>query len=125
MEGIPDGATIFAWFRLYPEFLKQYARAKEESADAMAEDVQDIADDSQDDWQTRIGKGGQEYQVVNKEAVARSKLRVETRKWLMAKMKPKKYGDSLDIKSDGEKIQIAPMYGGMSSVDGPAEPAAD
>lgn len=35
----------------------------------------------------------------------RSRLRVDTRKFLMAKMKPKKYGDKVDLTSGGEKIQ--------------------
>lgn len=99
---MPSVATVFNWFRVHPDFLEQYTRAKEESADAMADEVIDIADDGHNDWMVRR-YGSQEAWVENGEAINRSKLRVETRKWLMAKMKPKKYGDKLDLdaKVDG------------------------
>ena len=104
-DDMPSIATVFNWFRTNKEFLEQYARAKQESADAMAEDILDIADESTNDWKTLEYADGREYDVVNNEAVQRSRLRVDTRKWLMAKMKPKKYGEKLDVVSDGEKIQ--------------------
>lgn len=107
--------TIFSWLRTHDEFLKQYTRAKEESADAMAEDVLDIADDGTNDYMT-ITKGGQEYEVVNSEALQRSRLRVDTRKWLMAKMKPKKYGDKIDMTTNGKDLPT-PLFGGMSKPD--------
>lgn len=95
-ESLPCIATIFNWFRVHPEFLEQYTRAKEESADAMAEECLDIADDGTNDYMERLDKDGEcvGYQL-NGEHVQRSRLRVETRKWLMAKMKPKKYGEKV------------------------------
>jgi hypothetical protein len=98
MDGIPDGSTIFSWFRLHEEFSKQYARAKQEAADAMAEDILDISDDNSEDEETRINsKTGEKYQVVNQDNIQRARLRVDTRKWLMAKMKPKKYSERLEL----------------------------
>jgi outer membrane lipoprotein-sorting protein len=47
-------------------------------------------------------------------AVQAQRLRVDTRKWLMAKMKPKVYGEKLDLTSDG-KVLPAPIYGGQST----------
>lgn len=111
-ENMPSVKTVFNWFRSHPDFLQQYTRAKQEAADAMAEDVLDIADDGTNDWIT-ITKGDKEFEIPNKEVIARSKLRVETRKWLMAKMKPKKYGDSIDVTSGGEKLPT-PILGGIS-----------
>lgn len=112
-ESLPDKSTVFRWIRTHEEFRNQYARAKQESADAMAEDTLDIADDGTNDFMT-ITKGDHEYEVVNQEAINRSRLRVETRKWLMAKMKPKQYGDKVDITSGGEKL--TPIFGGTSAV---------
>jgi hypothetical protein len=43
--------------------------------------------------------------MENKEVVNRSKLRVEARKWIAAKLKPKKYGEKLDVTSAGEKLE--------------------
>lgn len=104
-DGMPDKSTVFRWLRLYSEFRDQYARAKEEATDAMAEEVVDIADDGRNDWIERQTRTGEIYHIVDNEAVQRSKLRVETRKWLMSKMKPKKYGDKLDLTSDGKRIE--------------------
>lgn len=111
-DEMPAIRTVFNWFRTYPDFLQQYARAKEESADAMSEEILDIADDGSNDLMT-IQKGNVEYEVENKEVVNRSRLRVDTRKWIMSKMKPKKYGDKLDLTSDGKALP-APIYGGAS-----------
>jgi hypothetical protein len=103
-ENMPGMATVFRWLRENTEFREQYARAKEEGADAMADEILDIADDGSNDWETRTNKRGEEYEVVNKEVVMRSRLRIDTRRWLMSKMKPKKYGEKLDLTSGGDKI---------------------
>jgi hypothetical protein len=59
----------------------------------MADDILEIADDGRNDWMEIISKDGDSVGWrVNGEAVQRSKLRVESRKWLMSKMLPKKYG---------------------------------
>jgi len=109
---LPSVRTIFSWLRTNEIFLQQYTRAKEESADAMADEVMDISDDGHNDWmERRYGKD--KVWVENGEAVGRSKLRVETRKWLMAKMKPKRYGDKLDLTSKGEALPV-PLLGGDS-----------
>lgn len=97
-EWAPTKATIFKWMRDFPEFLNQYTRAKEESADSMSDEMNDIADDARNDWMERLdeegkGKGWQ----VNGEHIQRSRLRIETRKWLASKLKPKKYGDKLAV----------------------------
>lgn len=112
-EGMPSIQTFFRWIRTKPEFSEQYARAKQESADAMAEDILDIADDGTNDWMERENKDGSTYEVVNHEVLARSRLRVDTRKFLMAKMKPKRYGEKLDITSDGKALPT-PILGGNS-----------
>lgn len=104
-EGMPAMSTVFKWLRENKEFSEQYTRATEERTEAMSEDILDIADDGSNDLMT-IQKGNVEYTVENKEVTNRSRLRVDTRKWLMAKMKPKKYGDKTDITSGGEAIKF-------------------
>ncbi len=105
LDHMPAISTFFKWLREHEEFSKQYARATEERAEAMAEEILDIADDNTNDTIIMTNKNGQEYETTNKEVVQRSRLRVDTRKWLMAKMKPKRYGDKLDVVSDGEKLE--------------------
>lgn len=100
-DTMPGMSTVFTWLREYKEFQEQYARACEERTEAMAEDLLDIADDGTNDYM-ESEDGKPQY---NGDSIQRAKLRVDTRKWLMSKMKPKKYGDKLDMTSGGEKIE--------------------
>lgn len=104
-DDMPDAATIFRWLRINKEFREQYEAAKQESTDAMAEDIQDIADNGTNDYIEKERPDGTMVEVFNSEHVQRSRLRIDTRKWLMAKMKPKKYADKLDLTTGGEKIE--------------------
>lgn len=98
---MPDCATVFAWMRRFPEFLKQYARAKEESADAMAEDILDIADTPQIGAVTKTKPDGS-VETREGDMIEHRRLQVDARKWLASKLKPKKYGDRVDLtNSDG------------------------
>lgn len=92
---MPSRASIFKWMAEYPEFSDQYAKAKEEAAEALAEELFDIADDGMNDWmEKRDAEGNCIGYAINGEAIARSKLRVDVRKWYLSKIKAKKYGDS-------------------------------
>ena len=75
-----------------------YARAREAQADKMAEDILSIADDGTRD--TYIDAEGNER--TDQDVIARSRLRVDARKWLASKMAPKKYGDkqTIDLNAD-------------------------
>lgn len=69
-------------------------RAKEKSADALFDEIIDIADDATNDWMETFEKEGNNTGWnFNDENVQRSRVRVDTRKWMMARMKPNKYGD--------------------------------
>ncbi|QGZ66285.1 terminase small subunit-like protein [Paraburkholderia acidisoli] len=103
LEGMPTKTTILRWLGddRYIAFRDQYARARELQSESMADDILEISDDGRNDWMEIVGKDGDTVGWrVNGEAVQRSKLRVETRKWLMSKMLPKKYG-AIKIDSDG------------------------
>ena len=113
-EHMPSIKTFYTWLRTHDEFLKQYTRACEERTEAMSEDIIDIADDGTNDWVEVHGTDEQkERYSLNGEALQRSRLRVDTRKWLMAKMKPKKYGDKIDHTTNGKDLPT-PILGGLS-----------
>lgn len=95
----PAARYWFAWLRENDELNKQYARACEERAEAFGEDILEIADNGTNDWMTVNG-----HAMPSREVLDRSKLRVETRKWLMAKMKPRKYGEKLDMTTNGKDL---------------------
>ena len=107
-EEMPDRSNVFRWLGSIPEFRDQYAHAKEESANAMAEEILEIADDGTNDWMEKISSEGEVIGwQLNGEHIQRSKLRVDTRKWLMAKLQPKKYGEKLELAGDKESpLQI-------------------
>ncbi|MGB1580905.1 MAG: terminase small subunit protein [Nevskiales bacterium] len=95
-EEFPCAATIFLWLRSNKSFLEQYTRAKQESADALVDEMLDIADDGTNDWMERLGEDGKPLGwQLNGEHVQRSRVRIETRKWISSKLKPKKYGDKI------------------------------
>ena len=96
---MPDKSTVFDWLAKYPGFADQYAKAKEESADAHADDILEIADDGSNDWMERNDPKNPGW-LVNGEHMQRSRLRVDTRKWIASKLKPKKYGDKLAVGGD-------------------------
>lgn len=99
-EYMPAVRTVLYWLKSNEDFLHQYTRAKEEQADFLAEEIIEIADDSSND--TLYGDFGP---MENKEWVNRSKLRVEARKWVASKLKPKKYGDKVDVTSGDKPLE--------------------
>jgi hypothetical protein len=95
---MPGKATVFRWLGVHEAFRDQYARAREAQADTLADEMLDIADDGDNDWMERKGEDGQSLGWrENGEAIGRSKLRLDTRKWIASKLKPKKYGDKLAL----------------------------
>ncbi|MDN0127414.1 DNA packaging protein [Yersinia massiliensis] len=109
-DGMPSKQAVLRWLARNEEFRAQYVRAKEEGAEAIAEELFDIADDGTNDWMEKLDKDGEciGYQL-NGEHVQRSKLRIDTRKWYLSKIMPKKYGDKVTneiVGKDGGSIQI-------------------
>lgn len=99
-EDMPDKATVFRWLASNAEFRDQYQIARLVQADYYSEDIIEISDDGTNDWMARRsesekGAGVNTGWVLNGEHVQRSRLRVDTRKWVAARLNPKKYGDKL------------------------------
>ena len=95
-NNMPSKSTVFRWLAEDEKetFRDQYARAKEAQAEHMADEILHIADDGTNDWMERFDKDGNSIGwQVNGEAVQRSRIRLDARKWLLAKLQPKKYGD--------------------------------
>ena len=101
---MPSSRTFFKWIDDDKEKVKRYARAMEIRAESIFEDILEIADDGTNDFMT-ITKGDVEYNVEDREVTNRSRLRVDARKFFLSKVLPKKYGDKLDLTSDGDALQ--------------------
>ena len=65
--------------------------------EAFEDELNEIADDGRNDWMTVTRRDGSEIEVANNEVLQRSRLRVDTRKWIMSKILPKRYGDKLAV----------------------------
>jgi len=93
-------STVRGWIAdLAHPFSDKYTRAKDVQLELLAEEILDIADEGSNDLMT-IGFGDKAYETENKEVTSRSKLRVESRKWLLSKLKPKIYGDKIDVNNN-------------------------
>ncbi len=113
---IPASSTIYEHLIESKEFAEQYARAREAQMEAMSDEILDIADDTSRDTKT-IKRGDLEIEVENAEWINRCRLQVDTRKWLMGKIAPKKYGDKQILAGpDGES---SPVFQIMSTVPRP------
>ncbi|HEY8994262.1 MAG TPA: hypothetical protein VIM71_06360 [Lacunisphaera sp.] len=125
-DDMPEKTTVFRWLGKHEEFRNQYAKAREAGMDAMAEDCLDIADDGTNDFGFKEGDdadGEGAKPVFLAEHVQRSRLRVDTRKWLMSKMAPKKFGDATRLEhtgADGAPIPFAVTINLVKPPDGAA-----
>lgn len=89
-DGMPNKSTVFRALESDEAFRDQYARAREAQADTMFDEIMSIADDDTED-------------------VNRSRLKVDARRWAAGKLRPKVYGEKLDLNHSGsvrfEKIE--------------------
>lgn len=99
---MPGQATVYEWLIAHKEFAEQYARAREDQADFYAEEIIQIADDGRND--TYFDDNGEQ---TNHDVIARSRLRVDARKWYASKLAPKKYGDKVMHSGDPDGAPIA------------------
>ena len=101
-DDMPTFQTVFNWLDRYPPFFEQYTRARNTGLEVMAEHCLDIADDATNDWATDLDG----HPVVDQEHINRSRLRVETRKWYLSKLAPKRYGDQQAAAGGAGAVQI-------------------
>lgn len=99
---MPHRSSVYQWLRKNAAFADLYAQARERLVEHWADEIIDIADDGTTDYITKVGRNGQEYEAVDQEHIQRSRLRVDTRKFLMAKLMPRKYGDHLEVEHTGD-----------------------
>lgn len=92
-ESRPAYTTVMRWLDSNEAFQNNYARARQDQADYLAEEIIQIADDGENDsYRDEEGRVR-----VDQDVIARSRLRVDARKWYAAKMAPKKYSDKLAV----------------------------
>lgn len=95
-DGFPDRMTFNSWLLKDPEFFAMYMRARIALYDVWAEEILTISDDDSRDT-VETGEGTK----TDHEHIQRSRLRVDSRRWLLSKLRPTTYGDSQTIKHTG------------------------
>lgn len=105
---MPDDRTVRQWaLDAEHPFSPLYTRAREIGYHKMADELTDIADDASQDWVQRLDRHGNPYMAVDHDHIARSRLMVDTRKWLLSKALPKIYGDKVALTDpDGGVLQV-------------------
>lgn len=94
-DEMPAPSTFLLWVSQDKALSEQYDRVREVRADGMFEEMLDIADDGTNDWMLRGHGDNDPGWVANGENIQRSRLRVDTRKWALARMNPKKFGEKI------------------------------
>jgi hypothetical protein len=94
--GLPQ-STFSRWVDEDAELAERYARAREDLIEHMAAETLAIAD---------APVGSTEHGTTDNGAVQKQRLQVDTRKWLLSKLAPKKYGDQLTL-SGNDKAPIS------------------
>jgi len=109
----PAPSTWFEWLKKYPNCAENYAAARAQQAHYLADEIIAIADNKAGDV-SHVDEFGNP--IADHEFIARSRLKVDARKWAAAKLLPKVYGDKVDVTSDGEKIGGSVFNVGFSKV---------
>lgn len=90
-DDMPNKATVFRWLTLHKVFSDQYAKARESQADTLFDEVLAIAD--------QYDSAADKLEVDH---INRARLRIDARKWMAGKLRPKKYGEKLELSGDAD-----------------------
>lgn len=123
-DDMPSDGTVYRWLAEHQSFQEMYARAREQMVVFLGEELLQIADDATQDTIEVTTAKGETYTQANHAAVQRARLQVDTRKWLMAKLMPRKYGErATEAEADTTDTRVV-VEGGMPD-DAPETPVAD
>lgn len=116
---------VFRWIEQNEHFREQYARAREIQLELISDEIIEIADTSRIGERRRSGFGpqGAISEVTTVDVVERSKLQVDARKWVLARLMPKKYGDKPQEKTSKANEQMQALRDIL--IAGPVEETPD
>lgn len=115
----PQGRAVSSWISQSEELQQIYARGKELQADYMAAQIRQIADNCRMGVVTVDKPTGVE--TTTRDMVDRSRLQIDARKWLAAKLAPKKYGDKIEQtlqNPDGSNLDLTINFVTSPKTDG-------
>ena len=98
---MPHKTTVFRWLSSHDEFRDQYARAREAQADVLFDEILDIANTPIEGTKTKLDKDGEVVEISKGDMIEHRRLQIDARKWMAGKLRPKVYGDKLDVDLTG------------------------
>lgn len=102
-KGMPALSTFLKWLSEDVVKSEQYARAMELRADGLFEKIMEIATTPEIGETEKILSDGKK-EITKGDMLAHRRLQIDTLKWAIGKMSPKKYRDSLDVTSKGDRF---------------------
>jgi hypothetical protein len=96
-EGMPSYHAVMLMVKNNPEFRTMYEKAIESRADRLAEEILELADEQMPD--------GLEGPLASA-WVQQKRMQVDARKWVASKLKPKVYGDRIDVAVTDNRISV-------------------
>lgn len=109
-EDLPSRATIFRWLASHSVFSDQYARARELQAETLFDEMIHIADTPVIGQKSVSKATGLE--ITEADMIEHRRLQIDARKWVLGKLKPKKYGEKITQEHTGPNggpIQLQAM----------------
>lgn len=100
----PAESTFRDWVDADEDLAAQYARAREARAEVIFEQCLAIADSQEGDIIPSPDGGEQ----INHDVINRARLRIDTRRWMLGKMQPKKYGDKVQVDNTSSDGSMTP-----------------
>ena len=97
---MPSTGTVVRWLvdPKLAEFREMYYYARRVQAEMLVDEIIEIADDGANDWQPTYNRNGEQNGwKPDNEAIQRSRVRIDTRKWLATKLVPRIYGDHVEV----------------------------
>lgn len=102
-KGMPRALSFYTWLKDRPEWQERYAYACELRQELIFEQMMDVAKKPEIGVEITYDHLG--MKEVHKDMVQHRNLIVNTMKWQLAKLNPKKYGEKVDLTTDGAKIE--------------------
>lgn len=99
-EGQPSQSMVFRWLQGNAAFRENYTRAREAQADAIFDEILHISNTPVVGEKTKISPNG-EVEVTTGDMIEHRRLQIEARKWMAGKLRPKKYGDKIEMEHSG------------------------
>ena len=105
---MPSRPTFFEWVAAHPELAEMYRIAIQCRAHGIFEEILEIADTPQEGVKIKESdKNGLEK--MTGDMIDHRRLRVDARKWILARMDPTRYGDRVSTEltgKDGGPVQL-------------------